>query len=59
MPGFVIFSDATLRDMCRVMPTDDAQFLSVSGVGTTKLEKYGEAFMGVIRDYLAEQKNTP
>ena len=59
VPGFVIFSDATLRDMCRVMPTDDVQFLSVSGVGTTKLEKYGEAFMGVIRDYLAEQKNTP
>lgn len=55
----MIFSDATLRDMCRVMPTDDVQFLSVSGVGTTKLEKYGEAFMGVIRDYLAEQKNTP
>ena len=34
--------------------TDD-EFLSVSGVGANKLEKYGEAFMGVIRDYVSEK----
>ena len=54
VPAFVIFSDATLADMCRVMPTTDEAFLSVSGVGTNKLEKYGEAFMRVIREYVKE-----
>ena len=54
VPAFVIFSDATLADMCRVMPITDEEFLSVSGVGTNKLEKYGEAFMRVIRVYVKE-----
>ena len=56
VPAFVIFSDATLADMCRVMPTTEAEFLSVSGVGTNKLEKYGEAFMRVIREYVNNHK---
>ena len=51
VPAFVIFSDAALADMCRVMPTTEAEFLSVSGVGANKLEKYGEAFMRVIKKY--------
>ena len=56
VPAFVIFSDATLADMCRVMPTTEAEFLSVSGVGTNKLEKYGEAFLSVIRKYKPDKK---
>ena len=64
VPAFVIFSDATLADMCRVMPTTEVEFLSVSGVGANKLEKYGEAFMRVIREYVKEHgivksENTP
>ena len=64
VPAFVIFSDATLADMCRVMPTTDEEFLSVRGVGANKLEKYGEAFMRVIREYVKEHgivksENTP
>ena len=51
VPAFVIFSDATLADMCRVMPTTEAEFLSVSGVGANKLTKYGDAFLRVIRKY--------
>ena len=51
VPAFVIFSDATLADMCLVMPTTEKEFLSVSGVGANKLEKYGEAFLRVIREY--------
>ncbi len=51
VPAFVIFSDATLADMCRIMPTTEAEFLSVSGVGANKLEKYGEAFLNVIREW--------
>lgn len=55
VPAYVIFSDATLADMCRILPTNDDQFLSVNGVGANKLEKYGEAFMGVIRAYLTSE----
>ena len=55
VPAFVIFSDATLNDMCRRMPMTDHEFLSVSGVGANKLEKYGEEFMRVIRDYVNEK----
>lgn len=57
VPAFVIFSDATLADMCRIMPKTNKQFLSVSGVGTNKLEKYGEAFLRVIREYEASKTN--
>lgn len=52
-PAFVIFSDATLADMTRTQPTNSAEFLDVTGVGVSKLEKYGDAFIGLIKDYLA------
>lgn len=52
-PAFVIFSDATLADMTRTQPTTPSEFLDVTGVGMKKLEKYGEAFIGLIKDYLA------
>ena len=55
VPAFVIFSDATLAEMCRVMPTTEAEFLSVSGVGANKLEKYGDAFLRVIRKYVNDK----
>ena len=58
VPAFVIFSDATLADMCRIMPTTEAEFLSVSGVGANKLEKYGEAFLNVIRKYKPDKNGT-
>jgi ATP-dependent DNA helicase RecQ len=49
VPAFVVFSDAALRDMCRVMPKDEASFLSVSGVGQAKLAQYGDAFLSEIK----------
>lgn len=50
VPPFVIFSDRSLHGMCEVLPQDDEAFLSVKGVGQSKLEKYGEAFMAIIRE---------
>ncbi len=52
VPAFVIFSDATLADMCRKMPLTEEAFLSVSGVGTNKLERYGDAFIRAICSYV-------
>lgn len=51
VPAYVIFSDATLVNMCKKMPVTSAEFLSVNGVGYTKLEKYGQTFMNVIKKY--------
>lgn len=54
LPPYIIFSDATLNEMCKRYPTTPERFLRISGVGERKLEKYGEQFMGIIRDYVAE-----
>lgn len=57
IPPFYIFSDASLRNMTQLMPTNDEEFLEVSGVGPLKLEKYGEAFIGTIREYQKNEEN--
>ena len=47
-PPYIVFSDRTLRDMARLKPADDASFLAVSGVGESKLRRYGPRFMEAI-----------
>ncbi|MED5380915.1 MAG: HRDC domain-containing protein, partial [Pseudomonadota bacterium] len=52
VPPYVVFSDATLVDMACKLPTTRNTLLDVSGVGQTKLERYGEAFIQLIDDYI-------
>ncbi|PLS29134.1 ATP-dependent DNA helicase RecQ [Bifidobacterium parmae] len=47
-PPYIVFSDRSLRDMARIRPVTDAQFLAVSGVGERKLQAYGRRFMDEI-----------
>nr|HML49171.1 HRDC domain-containing protein [Clostridia bacterium] len=54
VPAFVVFSNATLYDMCAKLPRTSAQFLQVSGVGRHKLMLYGDRFMQAIAEYLSE-----
>ena len=49
-PPYIVFSDKTLRDMVRVKPITDDQFLAINGVGESKLKQYGERFMAAIRE---------
>lgn len=59
VPAFVVFTDASLRDMCLRLPQSEDAFLEVSGVGRAKLERYGGDFLPVIRAYCdgqAEEK---
>ena len=56
VPAYVIFSDAALRDMCEKLPTTDEEFLTVNGVGETKLKQYGAVFIPVIRRYLPTKR---
>jgi len=53
VPPYVIFKDATLREMTEKLPQDLAAFYAISGVGKVKLEKYGEAFLAAIREGVA------
>ncbi|RED66538.1 DNA helicase RecQ [Cohnella phaseoli] len=51
LPPFVIFHDATLREMCEAMPESEREMRSVKGVGAAKYEKYGLAFLQLIQEY--------
>ena len=48
VPAFVIFSDRTLKEMSRLKPKNDSDLLRVNGVGSVKLEKYGDRFLACI-----------
>lgn len=48
LPAFVIFTDATLRDMSKKKPQTKAEFLDVSGIGKAKQEKYAGLFLPVL-----------
>ncbi len=48
IPPYYIFTNATLEDMCRLRPQTEEEFLEVSGVGKSKLERYGEIFLACI-----------
>jgi len=49
-PAYIVFSDATLMDMVSKTPTNKDEMMEVSGVGPTKFERYGEAFLGLIQN---------
>jgi ATP-dependent DNA helicase RecQ len=48
VPPYVIFHDATLRELAERKPKDLSNFAMISGVGSRKLEAYGKAFISVI-----------
>ncbi len=53
VPAYIVFSDATLKDMCRKRPRTNEEFLDVSGVGKAKMERYGAFFTELIRKYIS------
>ena len=54
VPPYVVFGDKTLIQMAKHMPKTPEEFLEIHGVASKKLEQFGEQFMQVIRDYIAE-----
>jgi ATP-dependent DNA helicase RecQ len=50
IPAYIVFSDATLVDMCQKHPQTTKEMLTVSGVGHVKLERYGGRFMELLRE---------
>jgi ATP-dependent DNA helicase RecQ len=53
VPAYVVFHDATLLAMADARPADLEAMATVSGVGETKLERYGEAFLAAIAEHEA------
>jgi len=50
VPAYIVFSNATLVDMCRKKPTTRAGMLEVSGVGEVKFDRYGQRFLDTIAE---------
>jgi ATP-dependent DNA helicase RecQ len=60
VPAYIVFGDATLREMAARRPGADDELLAVNGVGETKLKRYGEAFLEAIRTFTqTEELDTP
>ncbi len=55
VPPYVVFSDASLKQMAERQPLTSTAFLDISGVGSRKLAQYGAAFTAAIRAFLIEK----
>jgi ATP-dependent DNA helicase RecQ len=51
VPPYIVFNDKALRAMVEHRPTTPQEFRSIHGVGDTKLERYGDTFLSVIRAF--------
>ncbi|GAA3402086.1 DNA helicase RecQ [Paenibacillus hodogayensis] len=56
LPPYTIFHDATLRELCIVMPVSEEEMLEVKGIGRHKFLKYGQPFLDCIREHAAGTK---
>jgi ATP-dependent DNA helicase RecQ len=53
VPPYVIFHNKTLEDMCRLRPRNLDEFAMVSGVGASKLERYGPSFLAIVESFVS------
>ncbi|GAB3048294.1 DNA helicase RecQ [Virgibacillus ainsalahensis] len=51
VPPYVLFSDATLKDLSRYFPVTEEDMLDIKGVGEKKYEQYGQAFLTIIQEW--------
>lgn len=58
IPAYLIFSDATLKEMANLAPVKESDFLAISGVGETKLARYGFDFIELIKAHTGKKKST-
>lgn len=59
VPPYVIFHDKTLHEMSAIQPLDLEHMNEISGVGETKLERFGKAFLAEIEDFVVGQAEPP
>ncbi|URL02046.1 ATP-dependent DNA helicase RecQ [Avibacterium sp. 20-126] len=51
IPPYIVFNDATLQEMAQYQPTNKREMLQINGVGATKLERFGQAFLHIIQEH--------
>jgi ATP-dependent DNA helicase RecQ len=51
LPAYIIFSDSTLLDLATYLPLKENDLLKIAGFGAAKLEKYGQSFLRVVRQF--------
>jgi ATP-dependent DNA helicase RecQ len=56
VPPFVVFNDATLQEMAASRPRDELALLAINGVGQHKLQRYGSAFLDLVRNFLEQEQ---
>ena len=56
VPAFMVFSDATLREMVEKKPLSLDELLNISGVGEKKAARYGTTFLRIIEDAVENQE---
>ena len=56
VPAYIVFGDATLRELARVRPDSLSQMNSIKGVGQKKLEDYGQAFLDALDQYCSQNE---
>ena len=56
IPAFMVFSDATLREMVEKKPLSTDELLNISGVGEKKAARYGNAFLRIIEDAVGSRE---
>ncbi len=59
IPAYLVFSDATLKEIERERPLSDSDFLKISGVGQRKLEVYGDEFIAEISSFMNSKVKKP
>jgi len=59
IPAYLVFSDATLKEIERERPMSDDDFLKISGVGQRKMEVYGDEFIAEINSFMGSKLNKP
>ena len=57
IPAYLVFSDATLKEIERERPMSDDDFLKISGVGQRKMEVYGDEFIAEINSFMGSKLN--
>lgn len=59
VPPYIICSDKTLKDLCIKCPKNQLQMTDIYGMGEKKIQSYGEDFIRVIKDFVAEKRISP
>ena len=51
IPAYLVFNDATLKEIAEVQPTNKAEFLEINGVGQRKHDVYGKRFIEMLKEF--------